>query len=216
MAPRASRRRREPQTRRGGPRHQAHTGLCCLSGSRVEASGDHHLTPGETSETTCPTPPLQERTPRPRDSPGPARQPHLCSALQEPHWGDKTVTSLRAQPCLTGASTPRLTGGGGGFVTSATGRVSDLGPQRPGRNLSFSPVRTAPAVVLPPPLQLCWALGQSTPDPTSSANPTPLRPSLPPRSCLGTAHPGPMWYGCSSRGSILNFMMSTPAHREIV
>lgn len=105
-----------------------------------------------------------------------------------------------------------LTGGGGGFVICNRGGSQTQTPQRPGRNLS--PValsRTAPAVVLPPPLQLCWAPGQSTLTPTSSANPTPLRPSPPaPVSAQPTLT---MWYGCSSRGSILSFMTrANPQH----
>ena len=103
MAPRASRRRGGAPDGDAGPRAPGPHRALLPDGSRVEASGDHHLTPGETSETTCPTPPLQERTPPPRDNPGPAtpapspalhsrsrlgRQAHdIAQSSALPHWG---------------------------------------------------------------------------------------------------------------------------------
>ena len=176
--------RREPQTGEAGP--------CCPDSSRAEAPRDHHLTPGGTSETTCPTPPLQERTLRPQDSPGPitpASSPALHSGGPQgrqardmaqtpalPRWGINPHSADRW------GWWPRHVCDRGGSQTQT--------PRRPGRNLSPAALsRAAPAAALPPPLQLCWAPGESTPDPTSSANPTPPGsiPAL--RSCLSTTHP---------------------------
>lgn len=71
-------------------------------------------------------------------------------------------------------------------------------------------------MALPPPLQLCWAPGQSTPDPTSSANPTPTASILPPRSCLGTAHPDDMvWLFITRLNPQLHDQGHPPAHREV-